>query len=88
MALSDQISALIFALIVIAVIVYANLNDPPVDMWTTRRGVAHRDHRHSNSRPERNEKCVTHVVGQNCYPCPRLLNSQRRFLIAHNSARA
>ena len=52
------------------------LNKPkrkPVDLWTTRRGVAHKAHRPSNNRPERNENCVTHVVGQNCYPCRRLL---------------
>ena len=27
----------------------------------------------SSNRPERNENCVTHVVGQTCYPCSRLL---------------
>ena len=44
-----------------------------MDLWTTLR-VAHRVHsRHNHSRPrEHRENCVTHVVGQKCYPCPRL----------------
>src|SRR4030088_383515 len=50
----------------------ANPNAPAVDLWTTLR-VAHRVHRRNNNRPERNENCVTHVVGQNCYLCRRLL---------------
>ena len=37
----------------------------PWALWTTRRCVAHKAHRHSKSRPERNENCVTHVVGLN-----------------------
>ena len=45
-----------------------------MDLWTTLR-VAHRVHsRHSHSRREHRENCVTHVVGQNCHPCPRLHN--------------
>src|SRR5207245_5328628 len=35
--------------------------------------VAPRVHSPSNNRPERNENCVTHVVGLKCYPCRRLL---------------
>jgi hypothetical protein len=31
-------------------------------------------HRRNKSRPERNENCVTYVIGQNCYLCPRLLS--------------
>src|SRR5262249_1515589 len=61
-----------------AATVCANPSAKPVDLWTTRRRVAHRVHRHNNSsRPEQTEKCVTHVPGQNCYPCPRLLRAKR-----------
>jgi hypothetical protein len=35
--------------------------------------VAHRVHSLNNNRPERNQNCVTYVVGQNCYLCCRLL---------------
>jgi hypothetical protein len=51
---------------------YENPNTTPVDMWTmqTRRPQAHRS---NNNRPERNQNCVTYVVGLNCYLCPRLL---------------
>src|SRR5215217_8970763 len=60
-----------------AAIAYANRSARPVDLWTTRRRVAHRVHRRSSSsRPEQNEKCVTHVAGQKCYPCPRLLRGE------------
>ena len=43
-------------------------------LWTTLR-VAHRVHspRSRNTRPEQSENCVTHVVGQICYLCSRLL---------------
>src|ERR1700688_920013 len=51
-------------------------NEEAVDLWTTLR-VAHRVHSLNNNRPERNENCVTHVVGLNCYLCPRLLTSRR-----------
>src|SRR5689334_4829914 len=43
-----------------------------VDLWTTP-SVAHKVHSPNNNRPERNENCVTHVVGQKCYLCLRLL---------------
>src|SRR5438552_16565407 len=44
-----------------------------VDLGTTLR-VAPRVHSpSSNNRPERNENCVTHVVGLKCYLCRRLL---------------
>jgi putative transposase len=44
------------------------------DLWTTPP-VAHRVHgRNSNNRAERNRKCVTHVAGQICCLCPRLLS--------------
>ena len=49
-----------------------NPNAPAVDLWTTLC-VAHRVHSLNNSRPERNKNCVTHVVGQICYLCLRLL---------------
>src|SRR5436190_12314982 len=61
--------------------VCANPSLIPVDLWTTRSRVAHRVHSSSNnssSRAEQNEKCVTHVSGQNCYPCPRLLKRSER----------
>jgi putative transposase len=52
----------------------ASRNVAAVDLWTTQ---ARCPQAHSissnNSRPEQNGKCVTHVSGQNCYPCPRLL---------------
>ena len=48
-----------------------------VDLWTTLR-VAHRVHSLNNNRPERNENCVTHVVGLNCYLCSRLLSFAKR----------
>src|SRR5436853_7442437 len=39
------------------------------------RKPKHQAHRpNNNSRPERNGKCVTHVPGQNCHPCSRLLS--------------
>src|SRR5262245_2456127 len=64
-----------------AATVCANPSAKPVDLWTTRRRVAHSVHRHNNSsRPEQNEKCVTHVPGQNCYPCPRLLRVRGKRL--------
>src|SRR5437667_8509690 len=46
-----------------------------VDLGTTLR-VGPRVHSpSSNNRPERNENCVTHVVGLKCYLCRRLLRS-------------
>src|SRR3954451_11799445 len=66
-----------------AATVCANPSVMPVDLWPTRRRVAHRVHRLNNSsssRAEQNEKCVTHVAGQNCYPCPRLLSGA---VVAH-----
>src|SRR5712671_6903704 len=56
----------------IKTIASANPNAPAVDLWTTLR-VAHRVHSLNNNRPERNGNCVTHVVGQICYLCLRLL---------------
>ncbi len=58
-----------------AAIACASPNPPAVDLWTTLR-VAHRVHSlsSSNIRPERNRNCVTHVIGQICYLCFRLLN--------------
>jgi hypothetical protein len=52
---------------------YENPNITAVDMWTmpAHRPHAHRTHNNSH---ERNQNCVTYVVGQNCYLCPRLLN--------------
>src|SRR5262249_17805473 len=53
-----------------------NPNAEPVDVWTTQARCP-QAHRFSNSnRAEQNEKCVTHVAGQNCYPCPRLLRGE------------
>jgi Integrase core domain len=51
---------------------YENPNTTPVNMWTmqTRRPQGHSS---NNNRPERNQNCVTYVVGLNCYLCPRLL---------------
>src|SRR5215217_515470 len=46
-----------------------------VDLGTTLR-VAPRVHSPNNNKPERNENCVTHVVGLKCYPCRRLLKKQ------------
>src|SRR5215212_2733598 len=43
-----------------------------VDLGTTLR-VAPRVHSPNNNKPERNENCVTHVVGLKCYLCHRLL---------------
>ncbi|WGS20404.1 MULTISPECIES: hypothetical protein [unclassified Bradyrhizobium] len=43
-----------------------------VDLRTTLR-AALRVHSLNNSRPERNENCVTYVVGLNCYLSRRLL---------------
>src|SRR5437899_3355826 len=36
------------------------------------------NHSPSNNRPERNENCVTHVVGLKCYLCRRLLTPSAR----------
>src|SRR5436190_1268715 len=58
-----------------AAIVCANRKSQPVDMWTTqvRCPHAHRlNNNRSKTRAEKKEKCVTHVVGQKCYPCRRL----------------
>src|SRR5690242_7768842 len=59
---------------VTALTAYASPNARAVDLRTTLC-VAHRVHspNNNNNRPERNENCVTHVVGQKCYPCSRLL---------------
>src|ERR1700687_1875701 len=47
----------------------------PVDLWTMQE---HRPQgpQAQNSRPERNENCVTYVVGLNCYLCRRLQTCQ------------
>src|SRR5258708_40036280 len=57
---------------------FANPNEEPVDLWTTKR-VAHKAHRlnnrsssNSDNTDEQNEKTVTHVAGQTCYRCRRL----------------
>src|SRR6266704_5391779 len=59
-----------------AAIVCASQSARPVDLWRTLTGSpqAHRPN-NSNSRAEQNEKCVTHVAGQNCHPCSRLLRA-------------
>src|SRR5580692_7001969 len=65
----------------IAAIASANPNKVPVDLWTTK-SVAHKAHRHSNSssnQDEQNEKSVTYVAGQKCYPCPRLLTRRAQI---------
>src|SRR6185312_16199619 len=59
---------------------YANPNARAVDLRTTLR-VALRAHSPRNNRPERNENSVTHVAGQICYLCCRLLR------IHHSPAR-
>jgi hypothetical protein len=63
-----------------ATTVCENQTATPVDLSTTLR-VAHRVHsrnsNNSSNRPEQNQKCVTHVPGQNCYLCRRLLNHDR-----------
>src|SRR6185437_10839897 len=51
---------------------YENQSARAVDLGTTLR-VAPRVHSPSKNRPERNENCVTHVVGLKCYLCRRLL---------------
>src|SRR5438128_2207876 len=48
-----------------------------VDLGPTLR-VVPRAHSPSNNRPERNENCVTYVVGLKCYLCRRLLRSNER----------
>src|SRR5205807_10555043 len=55
---------------------YENQSARAVDLGTTWR-VAPRVHSPSNNRPERNENCVTHVVGLKCYPCRRLLSDAK-----------
>src|SRR5436190_22145836 len=57
-----------------AAIACANPSQPPVDLWITPTGypLPHRPNNHSNSY-EQNRKTVTHVVGQTCHPCRRLL---------------
>src|SRR5690348_12013760 len=57
---------------------YANPNARAVDLRTTLR-VALRAHSPRNNRPERNENCVTHVAGQICYLCCRLLTAYATF---------
>src|SRR5437899_11072619 len=44
-----------------------------VDLGTTLRAAPRAHSLSSNNRPERNENCVTHVVGLKCYLCRRLL---------------
>src|SRR5258705_13224588 len=56
----------------IAVTICESPNVKPVDVRTTQARCP-QAHRRNNNRPEQNKKCVTHVAGQNCYPCPRLL---------------
>src|SRR3954462_14772624 len=56
----------------IAVTVCKSPSAEPVDVWTTQARCPQAHRRSNNNRPEQNEKCVTHVAGQNCYPCPRL----------------
>src|SRR5437016_10550878 len=56
----------------IAVTVCESPNVEPVDAWTTQARCPQAHRRSNNNRPEQNEKCVTHVAGQSCYPCPRL----------------
>src|SRR5216117_2385198 len=46
-----------------------------VDLGTTLR-VVPQAHSPSNNRPERNENCVTYVVGLKCYLCRRLLKGR------------
>src|SRR2546428_3501004 len=63
-----------------------------VDLGTTLR-VVPKAHSPSNNRPERNENCVTYVVGLKCYLCRRLLTprfseSQVDTLAAHDSMSA
>src|SRR5438034_7540565 len=52
-----------------------NQSASAVDLGTTLR-VVPRAHSPSNNRPERNENCVTYVVGLKCYLCRRLLRTQ------------
>src|SRR6266545_2826710 len=56
----------------IAVTVCKSPSAEPVDVWTTQARCPQAHRRSNNNRPEQNEKCVTHVAGQICYPCPRL----------------
>src|SRR6266849_5611491 len=68
--------------LLIAATVCANPSGRPVDVWTTQARCP-QVHRPNNNRrkAEQNEKCVTHVVGQNCYPCPRLLSTRVCFAV-------
>src|SRR5215471_18785822 len=63
---------------IIAAIACAN-SRRPVDLWITLTSYPqpHRPNNHSN-RVERNRKTVTHVVGQICHPCRRLLRRGER----------
>jgi hypothetical protein len=45
----------------------------PVDLWTTQTRCPQPHTRNNSTRAEQSEKCVTHVAGQKCYPCPRSL---------------
>src|SRR5712691_9886320 len=54
-----------------------NPSPRPVDLWITLAGYPqpHRPNSHHN-RDERNRKTVTHLVGQTCYLCRRLLRGE------------
>src|SRR5580700_6808577 len=53
-------------------------------MWTTlKKRCPHanrpnnkNNNKNNNRRAEQNKKCVTHVIGQKCYPCRRLHSPQ------------
>src|SRR5258707_14195632 len=62
----------------IAVTICESPNVKPVDVRTTQARCPQAHRRSNNNRPEQNKKCVTHVAGQNCYPCPRLLKPSQR----------
>jgi len=49
-------------------------------MWTTLR-VDHMPTgpKTAATKTEQNEKCVTHVIGQKCYPCSRLHKVEARY---------
>src|SRR5258705_1314879 len=68
----------------IAVTICESPNVKPVDVRTTQARCP-QAHRRNNNRPEQNKKCVTHVAGQNCYPCPRLLTTVQRILMGEGA---
>ena len=59
----------------IAPTAFANPNARPVDLWTTLAGSPQppQPQRPHHRAHEQTRKTVTHVAGQICYPCPRLL---------------